>query len=432
MECVKCGHENSSTALLCYWCGLDPATGKQPYQALSLPDPGAEGALGAISLPTIEVPPPIPVPDVKVSMAGLDFVGMTMPDLPTIEIAPPPDVSDLDRFSGVQRRRMRHRPIVRVATPPPQKTRPVLPGSTRLMVFLAGLGVLYFLGAALATAVGAASFGSAFCLLGILGLVGVLWVGLLLARTGRRIAAATGEVYERLELLGRALREVAPGKVVESPVNLPTQLGVLDLPVAYSELRYLAGQEGESPADLAVDLLTGAIVSLVGRDDAILARRTYPVQVQGLMAQPSSHEVNQPILTRRRVYVGPGRLEEEVAKILRTDHPVTIQELIYTLLGPDRRQQAKRIVDWVGKALSENPPDLEALSSPDSALAEMEEYRQALRRADSELYQLVEDQVRRGLGAAVQRSTPSSLLDLARYASSEHSRQSRRRNSRRD
>jgi hypothetical protein len=247
-------------------------------------------------------------------------------------------------------------------------------------------------------------------------------VVLLLARTGQQIATATGEVYKRLELLGQALHEVAPGKIVESPVNLPSRLDPLDLPVAFSELRYLGSQKGEPSSDLAMDLLTGAIASLVARDDVILARRAYPVQERGLLTRSSSRKVEQPVLTRRRVYVGPGRLEEEVAKALRTDRPMTVLELMYTLLGEDQRRKVKRLIAWVDQALSNDPPDLDALTaSPDEALAELEKYRAALRHADPELYQLVEDQVRSGLGAVARRSVSSSLLDMIQQASTSSS-----------
>ena len=138
------------------------------------------------------------------------------------------------------------------------ETKPLLPGRGRLLVFVVGLGLLYLLGSAL---VAATTLGTAFCILGFLGLVTVVWLGLLLVRTGQYIATATGEAYERLELLGQALREVAPGKAIESPANLPPQLGVLDLPVAYSELRYLASQENESPMDLPAELKREALAA---------------------------------------------------------------------------------------------------------------------------------------------------------------------------
>jgi hypothetical protein len=71
----------------------------------------------------------------------------------------------------------------------------------------------------------------------------------------------------------------------------------------------------------------------------------------------------------------------------------------------------------VDQALTEHPPDLEALTAPDQALAELEQYREALRKVDPELYELLEEEIRLGLAAAVRRSVPSSLLDLAQYAS---------------
>jgi hypothetical protein len=374
------------------------------------------------------VPPPMPVPEISVGMGDMDLIDLTMPDLPSLEIAPPPDIPDLDHFTKVQRRRVRHRPVVRSATPPPRATRPVLPGSRRVLVFVGGLVLLFLLGSALMTAVGAASFGGVFCLAGLLGLAVVLWIGLVLARTGRRVATATGAAYERLEVLGRALREVVPGAVQELPVNLPAQMGVLDLPVAYSELRYLAGQGDERSMDLAVNLLTGAIASLVGRDDVVLARRTFPVHTRGLLTQSAREEISQPVITRRRVYVGPGELEERITQTLRTDRPMSVQELVHSLVGPDGRGQVRRLLTWVDRALAENPPDLEALASPDEALAELERYREALRQADPELYKLLEDEIRRGLGAVMPRSVPSSLLDLARYGSAaSRLRQSQRR-----
>jgi hypothetical protein len=176
---------------------------------------------------------------------------------------------------------------------------------------------------------------------------------------------------------------------------------------------------------VAVDLLTGAISSLVGRDDVILARRTYPLEVRGLLARPMSTEVTLPVITRRRAYVGPGELESQVAQNLRTDRPMTVEELMHSLVGPGGRQGAQRLLGWVDQALVENPPDLDALTAPDQALAELEQFREALRRADPELYELLEEEIRRGLAAAVQRSVPSSLRDLAQYATtSSRSRQS--------
>jgi hypothetical protein len=419
MECVNCGRENLEKALICYWCGLVPSTGEPPYRALVTPSVSFEGespAPGVTLPPTIEVPPPMPVPEISVGLGDLDAINLTMPELPSLEIAPPPDIPDLDHFTKVKRRRVRHRPAVHRAPGPPKSTRPVLPGLGRIMVFTGGLILLILLGTALVGAVGAATLGSAFCLTGLLGLAFVVWIGLLLARTGRRVVTATGAAYERLEVLGRALREVAPGRVQDLPANLPAQLGVLDLPVAYSELGYLAQQSEEPSMERVVDLLTGALASLVGRDDVVLAHRTYPVQTRGLLTRSASSKVSQPVLTRRRTYVGPGELETQIAQTLRTDRPMTAGELMDTLFGTDRRQRVQRFLTWMDHTLSENPPDLEALDSPDAALAELEQFRTALRRADPELYEMLEGEIRRGLGAAAQRSVPSSLLDLARYA----------------
>jgi hypothetical protein len=293
-----------------------------------------------------------------------------------------------------------------------------------LLIFIVGLGVLFVLGSALVAAVGAASFGGAFCLVGLLGLAAVLWVGMLMARAGKRVVTATGAVYERLEVLGRSLREVAPGVVKELPVNLPAKMGVLDLPVTYSQLRMLDSQEGQSPSEQAVDLLTGAIASLVGRDDVILARRTYPVQTRGALTRPASREVSVPVLTRRRIYVGPGGLEQQIARILHTDRPMSVEELMQALVGTPGRQRAQQVITWVERALTESPPDLDALASPDAALAELERYRKALRQADPELYRLLEEEIRRGLGRTVRRAVPSSLLDLARSASTAGERSS--------
>jgi hypothetical protein len=283
-------------------------------------------------------------------------------------------------------------------------------------VFFGGLLLLFILGLVLVAAVGTASFGAAFCLVGLLGLGGVLWVALLAARAGRRLVEETGEVYERLEVLGQVLREVAPGIVQELPVNLPAKLGVLDQPVAYSELRTLAAPDGEAPIGLAENLLTGAITSLVGRDDVTLARRIYPVDVRGTLTRPTTTEVSRPVLTRRRAYAGPGVLEEQVSRSLRTDQSITVEELLKALLQPGGRQRAQQVVDAVNEALSEHPPDLDLLASPEDALAEFERYRDAVRRADPELYQLLEAEVRRGLAAAMRRPIPSSLMDLARSA----------------
>jgi hypothetical protein len=427
MICVNCGHENPKRALICYWCGLDPETGDTPYKALNVPSVSYEefAAVPEVALPPpIEVPSPLPVPSVEVGMTAPESLGLVMPELPTIEIAPPPDIPDQTQFTTIRRRRAHHRPVVRASRIGRVATRPVLPGWGRLLVFIVGLGLLFVLGSALVAAVGTASFGSAFCLAGFLGLAAVLWVGVLLARAGKRVVTATGAVYERLEVLGRSLREVAPGVVKELPVNLPTKMGVLDLPVAYSQLRALDSPEGQPPSEQAVDLLTGAITSLVGRDDVILARRTYPVQARGALTRQASREVSAPVLTRRRVYVGPDGLEEQIARILRTDRPMTVEELMQGLVGAPGRQRAQQVLTWVEQALSESPPDLDALASPDAALAELERYREALRRADPELYRLLEEDIRRGLGGAMRRSTPSSLLDLTRYTSASGGRPS--------
>jgi hypothetical protein len=75
------------------------------------------------------------------------------------------------------------------------------------------------------------------------------------------------------------------------------------------------------------------------------------------------------------------------------------------------------VVAAVNQALAERPPDLEALASPEEALAEFERFRGALQQADPELYRLLEDEIRRGLAAVMRRPVPSSLIDLARYAS---------------
>jgi hypothetical protein len=370
----------------------------------------------AVVSSTIEVPPPMPVPEMSVSTAVTDLLDLEMPELPTIEIAPPPDIPDDVQFV-TERRRARHRPVVRAASSGPPVTRPLLPGWGRLMVFLGGLGVLLALSVALVLAIGAGSLGSLFCLLGLLVLSAVLWVGVLAARIGRRIVDVTGEVYERLEVFGDVLREVAPGVVQEFPVNLPGTTGVLDQPIGYSELRSLASEEGEQPTEQAVDLVTGVITSLVGRDDVVLARRNYPVEVRGSLARSSSSEVTQPVLTRRRTYVGPGELEEQIARTLRTDQPMTVSELLRALLGPGGRQRAEQVVAAVNRALAERPPDLAALASPQDALAEFERYREAVRRADPELYDLLEREVRRAFATVAERRVPSSLLDLAQYAS---------------
>lgn len=419
MKCVNCGHENRERSLICYWCGLDPATGEQPYPALTAPGVKVEQEL---VIPEITLPPPIqlptsmPVPDVTLDTDVPELIGVSIPELPPIEIPPPLEIPEQGQFTIV-RRRVRHRPRVLAVPARPVVTRPVLPGWGRVLVFVAGLGLLFLLGTELVAAIGATSLGSAFCLLGLVGLTAILWGGVLLARAGKRVAERAGVAYERIEILGRALREVAPGVVQELPVNLSKRMGVLDVPAAYSELRLLAAQQGEPPAELAVDLLTGAIAGLVGRDDVVLARRKFPLETRGRLTRSTSTEVSRPVITRRRAYVGPGRLEARIAQILRTDQPLTVEELVGALLGPERRRGAQQVVAWVSQALEEHPPDLDALSSPDDALAELERFREAMRRADPELYELLESEISRELGAAVERSVPSSILDLARYVS---------------
>ncbi len=426
MDCVKCGHENPEKALICYWCGSDPNTGAAPNWEMTASFVGPEGGLTLPEVtlpPPVEVPAPMPVPDIQVSMAAVESLGLRMPDLPTIEIPLPLEIPDQAQFVTV-RRRARHRPVVYASSGRPMVTRPVLPGWGRILVFVGGLGLLFVLGALLVAAVGAASFGSGFLLLGLLGAAVVLWAGLLLVRAGRRIVSRTGAAFERLEVMGRILREVAPGVIQELPMNLPAKMGVLDLPVAFSELRALAGNDGEAPMELAVDLLTGAIADLVGRDDVILARRSYPVETRGMLTRPSSTEVSRPILTRRRIHVGPGQLEGKIAQTLHTDQPMTVEEVVRELAGPAGRQRAQRVINWVNQALSENPPDLEAVASADDALAELQRFREAMRGSDPELYQLLEDEIRRALGAVAQRSIPTSFLDLARYASTTGERSS--------
>jgi hypothetical protein len=295
-------------------------------------------------------------------------------------------------------------------------TEPVLPGWGRLLVFVVGVILITALGFALAATVAAASLGGAFCIVGLLGLAVVLWAGVLLMRAGRRIVTRTGAVYERLEVMGKTLREVAPGTMKEIPLVLPSRMGVLDLPAAYSELHALEEQDAGSPTERAVDLVTGAIAELVARDDVVLARREYPMETKGLLARASSEQVTQPVLMRRRVYVGPGALEDRIAQVLRTDYPMTVDELLDRLVGPDEREGARRVIQWVDEALTEQPPDLEALGAPDQALQELQRFRVALRRADPELYQMMEEQIQNRLAARVQRSVPSSILDLARQA----------------
>jgi hypothetical protein len=413
MKCVNCGHENPAKALVCFWCGLDPATGETPYPALGAP---AVEFWEELMVPEVVLPPPIEVPSMTPDHVGAQSLDLTMPELPTIDVAPPPDVPDEQQFTVV-RRRARHKPVVHISSIAPPVMHALLPIVGRLLVFVGGLLLIITLVLALLAAVGAASFGGAFCLIGLLGLGTMLWVALLAARAGKRIVEETGEMYERLEVLGKVLREVAPGLVEEFPVNLPARSEVLDQPVAYSELRALAGEEDEPPTDLAEDLLTGAITSLVARDDVILARRYYPVKVQGALTRASATEVNQPVLRRRKAYVGPGELEERVAGALRTDRSMTVAELIGTLLGPEGRQRTQHLIAAVNDALGERPPDLDALASPEDALAEFKRYRETVRRADPELYQMLEEEVRRGLAAVMRRPIPSSLMDLARLAS---------------
>ncbi len=416
MNCVNCGHENPEKALICYWCGQNPATGETPYPGLGAP---AVRFWDTLTVPEVTLPPPIEVPSPMPgngSTIAPEQLDLTIPEPPPIEIAPPPDIPDQAQFT-IERRRARHKSAISVLSAAPPVMHSLLPVLGRLLVFIGGLGLFLVFGLALVAALGTASFGAAFCLAGLLGLGAVLWVGVLAARAGKRIVEETGEIYERLEVLGQVLREVAPGLVQEFPVNLPTKTGVLDQPLAYSELRALASQEAERPTELAEDLLTGAITSLVARDDVVLARRNYPVEVRGTLTRPATTEVNRPVLTRRRVYVGPGTLEEQIARTLRTDRSMTVEELIGALVGPGGRQRAQRVVSAVNEALSERPPDLDVLASPEDALAEFERYREAMRRADPELYQLLEDEVRRALAAVMRRPLPSSLVDLARYAS---------------
>jgi hypothetical protein len=110
-------------------------------------------------------------------------------------------------------------------------------------------------------------------------------------------------------------------------------------------------------------------------------------------------------------------LEEQIAGALRTDQSMTVEELIRSLAGGEGRQRARQVVDAVNEVLSEHPPDLDVLASPEEALAEFERYREMVRRTDPELYQLLEDEVRRGLASVMRRPIPSSLMDLARYVS---------------
>lgn len=417
MDCVNCGRENPNKALICYWCALDPKTGEDPYTGLSIPTLAAESTSLVTDIDTpgvIDVPSPLAVPGFESAFVETYDPELTIPEPPPIEIPPAPSVPDFSAFTAT-RRRARHRPIVRVETSGPMETRPVLPGCTRILVTFVGAGILVVLALALVAALALASFGGAFCALGLLGLVGLFWITLVAARTGKRMVAATGETYERLEVLGQVLREVAPGVVQELPVNLSSKIGVLNQPVAYSELRALASDGEEPRIDYAVDLLMGSIASLVGRDDVIMAHRTYPVETRGKLTRPTSVTVDEPVLTRRRIYTGPGELERRIAQNLRTDYPVSVEELLDALLEPSERRRSEQIVGAVNQALSENPPDLEALSSPEGALAEFERFRKAFRRADPGLYTALEDEIKNRLAGVAQRSLPSSLLDMARY-----------------
>jgi hypothetical protein len=420
MDCVNCGRENPNKALICYWCGLDPATGESPYTGLRVPTTEVEVTAVGMEVPTPEpvvVPSPMAVPSFGTAIPEMQTSDLTIPEVPAIEIPSAPDIPDFSVFSTT-RRRARHHPIVRVETSEPMETRPVLPGCARALVFTLGAGMLVVLTIMLVIAIAGASLGGIFCVLGLLGLVALFWVVLVAARTGMRIVAATGETYERLEVLGRVLREVVPGVVQEQPMNLAPKLGVLDQPVAYSELRALASSGEEPITDQAIDLLMGAIASLIGRDDVIVARRTYPVETRGTLTRPTTVTVDEPVLTRRRIYTGPGELEERIAGNLRTDYATTVGDLLGALLEPGVRSQAEQIVGAVNRALSEHPPDLEALSSPESALAEFERFRKAFRRADPDLYALIETEIRERLTGMAQRSVPSSFLDAARYVAS--------------
>jgi hypothetical protein len=419
MKCVNCGHENLEKALICYWCSLDPVTGDSPFPMPATPASLLQDSpvtLQVPALPVIDVPPTLPVPEFPIADVSAGFSDLAMPTVPEIEIAPLPDIPDRSEFAVV-RRRTRHRPVVRAYSASPMTTHALLPGWARLFIFVGGLGVLFLLGSALVTGV-AAGLGGIVCLSGLLGLFAVLWLGLLLARRAKRIITRTGAALERVEFLGRSLYETVPGTIKEVPVNLSTQLGVLDVPVSYSELRALADDKSRPVLERSVDLVTGAIVDLIGRDDIVLARQTYPVETRGLLTRNASEEMVRPVLTRRRAYVGPGQLEAEIAKVLRTDQGVTVGELVHKLAGSTGGQDAKRIVAWVDQALDDSPPNLEALASPDQALQDFQQFREALQRADPELYQLVEKQVRQGLGALAQRPVPSSLLNLARYTAS--------------
>lgn len=419
MECVNCGRENPAKALVCYWCGCNPETGQQPYAALTAPvgaaTVGPKSVMDVELPPPIDVPPPLAVPGAEaMGLTDFDFPDLTMPEVPPIEITPPPDVSRLADFK-VQRQRAVHRPVVRAAPTAPKRTRPMLPNLTRLWVFVVGLALLFLLGSTLVGLVGAAAFGSVCLLGGIFGLALILWLGLLLARLGRQVVEASGAVYERLEVLGQVLRESVPGRVIETPLNLPKELGVADLPVSFSQLRYLASEGGKGIAKQEIDLITSAITELVARDDVVLAERSYPIKTQGALQPSSKEEVKNAVLTKRRTYSGPGQLESQIMQILRTDRPTTVEDLVSALTAD--RDQARRVVGFVAQAIQEEPPKLEALASPDEALAEWERYRQAIRQVDPELYDLIEAEVRRGLGSAARRYQASSLSDWAQKLS---------------
>jgi hypothetical protein len=411
---------------------MDPHTGASPYHLSSpaTPDltvgesmPEAPDASDVLDVPEMEivVPPPLPVPEIDIDALAMSDVGLDMPEVPEIEIAPPPEIPELDHFTESKRRRMRHRPIIRTAPAPPATDEPVLSNVARILIFILGLGLLIPLVAGLVAAVGTASLGPIFCLTGLVGFLALIWLGLLLVRTGRRIAAASGAVYERMQVFGRTLREVAPGVIKELPVNLPSHVDVLDLPVAYSELRYLDSQEAESPTDLAVDLILGSIASLVGRDDVILAHRVYPVEERGMLTRSKSDEVSRPVLTRRRAYVGPGVLEEHIAQNLRTDRAVTVEEFLQGLLEVDvqegTREGARQVVRIVDQALAEDSDTLDEIPNLDAALDRLESYRQSMQRANPELYKLLEAEIRYNLGGRINRSVARSLLDLAGYSS---------------
>jgi hypothetical protein len=416
MNCVNCGRDNPKKALICFWCGLDPETGETPYPALDAP---AGGDWDALTVPEIILPPPIEIPSPALDQAdrkGDEPFDLTIPEPPPIEIAPPPDIPSEDHFTPT-RRRVRQKPVVRISSAVPPVMHALLPTLARLLVFIGGLLALFLLGLALFVAVGAASFGAVFCLVGLLGFGALVWVALLAARVGRRVMEGTGELYERFEVLGQVAREVAPGLVQEFPLNLPGKMDVLEQPFAYSELRALAGDQEELPTESAEDLLTGAITNLVARDDVILAQRNYPVEVRGALTRSSVTDVNLPVLTRRRPYSGSGELEGKIVSALRTDRSMTVEELIASLSEAEGRQRAREIVSAVNEAVSERSPDLDVVGSPQDALAEFERYRETIRRTDPELYQLLEDEVKRGLSAVMRRPVPSSLMDLARYAS---------------